>query len=107
MLVLETMVGSAAAGVLRAGDVLLSIDGRTVGTDGTIEFRPRERTALSFLLQERQLGDRVDLELLRDGRILRDQLLLDRPNGAGRVVRGPVHGERPRYDILVGLRFVP
>ena len=28
-------------GVLRR-DVLLSIDGRTVGTDGTIEFRPRE-----------------------------------------------------------------
>jgi S1-C subfamily serine protease len=107
VLVLETMVGSAAAGVLRAGDVLLSIDGRTVGTDGTIEFRPRERTALSFLLQERQLGERVDLELLRDGRILRDQLLLDHPNGAGRVVRGPVRGERPRYYIFGGLTFCP
>ena len=107
VLVLETMVGSAAAGVLRAGDVLLSIDGRTVGTDGTIEFRPRERTALSFLLQERQLGDRVDLELLRDGRILRDQLLLDHPNGTGRVVRGPLYGERPRYYIFGGLAFCP
>jgi hypothetical protein len=107
VLVLETMVGSAAAGVLRAGDVLLSIDGQTVGTDGTIEFRPRERTALSFLLQERQLGDRVDLELLRDGRIVRDQLLLDRPTGAGRVVRGPVYSERPRYYIFGGLAFCP
>jgi hypothetical protein len=107
VLVLETMVGSAAAGVLRAGDVLLSIDGRTVGTDGTIEFRPRERTALSFLLQERQLGERIDLELLRDGRILRDQLLLDLPHGAGRIVRGPLYGERPRFYIFGGLAFCP
>ena len=62
---------------------------------------------MSFLLQERQLGDRLDLELLRDGRIVRDQLLLDRPNGAGRVVRGPVRGERPRYYIFGGLAFCP
>ena len=107
VLVLETMARSAASGVLRAGDVLLSIDGQTVGADGTIEFRPRERTALSFLLQERQLGDRVALELLRNGQIVRDQLLLDHPAGVDRLVRGPFHGERPRYYIFGGLAFCP
>jgi hypothetical protein len=51
--------GRAARRALRAGDILLSIDGRSIGTDGTIELRPRERTAFTFLLQRRQMGDQV------------------------------------------------
>jgi S1-C subfamily serine protease len=107
VLVRGTLAGSAAASVLRAGDILLSIDGRAIGTDGTIEFRPRERTALSFLLQGRQLGERVALELLRNGQLVRDELPLDRRLGAGRVVGGPLYGERPRYYIFGGLAFCP
>ena len=107
MLVLDTMAGSAAAGVLRAGDILLSIDGKSIGTDGTIEFRPRERTAFTFLLQRRQIGDQVALELLREGRKVRTELRLDRRVGAGSLVRGPLYGERPRYYIFGGLAFCP
>jgi hypothetical protein len=57
VLILDTMAGSVAAGVLRAGDILLSIDGKSIGTDGTIELRPRERTAFTVLLQRRQIGE--------------------------------------------------
>ena len=56
VLILDTVPGSAAAGALRAGDVLLSIDGKSIGSDGTIELRPRERTAFTFLLQRRPDG---------------------------------------------------
>ena len=107
VLVLDTMAGSAAAGVLRAGDILLSIDGKSIGTDGTIELRPRERTAFTFLLQRRQMGDQVALELLREGRKVRTALRLDRRVGAGPLVLGPLYGERPRYYIFGGLAFCP
>jgi S1-C subfamily serine protease len=107
VLVLDTMAGSAAAGVLRPGDILLSIDGKSIGTDGTIELRPRERTAFPYLLQRRQIGDQVALELLRDGRRIHAALPLDRRVGAGSLVPGPLYGERPGYYIFGGLAFCP
>jgi hypothetical protein len=107
VLILDTMSGSAAAGVLRAGDILLSIDGKSIGTDGTIELRPRERTAFTFLLQRQQIGDSVALELLREGRTIRAALRLDRRVGAGTLVPGPLYGERPRFYIFGGLAFCP
>ena len=107
VLILDTMAGSTAAGVLRAGDILLAIDGKSIGTDGTIELRPRERTAFTFLLQRRQIGDQVAVELLREGRKVRTALRLDRRVGAGSLVLGPLYGERPRYYIFGGLAFCP
>jgi S1-C subfamily serine protease len=107
VLILDTMAASAAAGVLRAGDILLSIDGRAIGTDGTIELRPRERTAFTFLVQRRQIGDEVALELLREGRTIRTVLRLDRRVGTGSLVTGPLYGERPRFFIFGGLALCP
>jgi hypothetical protein len=107
VLVLDAAAGSAAAGVLRAGDVLLSVDGRRIGTDGTIELRPRERTAFTVLLQRRQVGDEVEVELLREGRRVRAALRLDRRVGAGALVPGPLYNARPRYYVFGGLAFCP
>ena len=107
VLVLDTVAASAAASVLRAGDILLSVDGKRIGTDGTIEFRPRERTAFTFLLQRRQIGEAVPVEVLRDGRKVRADLRLDRRLGDGSLVRGPLYGEHPHYFVFGGLAFCP
>ena len=107
VLVLDTVAGSAAASVLRAGDILLSVDGRSIGTDGTIELRPRERTAFTVLLQRRQIGDQVAVELLREGRRLQAALRLDRRVGAGALVPGPLYNAHPPYYIFAGLAFCP
>jgi S1-C subfamily serine protease len=107
VLVLDTVAGSAAAEVLRTGDVLLSVDGRSIGTDGTIELRPRERTAFTVLLQRRQIGEQVAVELLREGRRVRAALRLDRRVGSGALVPGPLYDARPSYYIFGGLAFCP
>jgi S1-C subfamily serine protease len=107
VLVLDTVEGSAAARVLRAGDILLSVDGRRLGTDGTIELRPRERTAFTYLLQRRQIGEAVPIEVLREGRKVRAELRLDRRLGSESLVRGPLYGERPRFFVFGGLAFCP
>ena len=107
VLVLDAVAGSAAASVLRPGDILLSVDGKRIGTDGTIEFRPRERTAFTFLLQRRQIGEAVPVEVLREGRKVRADLRLDRRTGAESLVRGPLYGEQPHYFVFGGLAFCP
>ena len=107
VLVLDTVSGSAAASVLRANDILLSVDGKRIGTDGTIEFRPRERTAFTFMLQRRQVGEAVPVEVLREGRKVHAELRLDRRLGAESLVRGPLYGDRAHYFVFGGLAFCP
>ena len=107
VLVLDTTAGSGAERILRSGDVVLSVDGQTVGTDGTIQFREHERTAFSFLIQQHQIGERAALEILREGRTRRVDLLLDRRLGGGKLVPGPLHDDQPPYYIFGGLAFCP
>jgi S1-C subfamily serine protease len=105
VLLLEAAAGSDVSRVLRAGDVLLSIAGQPIGADGTVEFRQNERTAFDLLLQQRQVGDRVPVELFRDGRQHETELVLGRPLASDRLVPGPTHGDPPSYFIYGGLAF--
>jgi len=107
ILVLDTVVGSAADRAIRAGDIVLSIDGHALGTDGTIELRHHERTDFAYLFQERQIGESVEVELLRDGKRVRVEVPLDTRVGSGRLVPGPLYGSRPPYYIFGGLAFCP
>lgn len=61
---------SSSSGVLREGDVILSIAGTTVARDGTVEFRKNERVEFGWLLNQFQMGDKVDLTIQRDGKSL-------------------------------------
>jgi len=107
ILVLDTLGGSAAGKVLRAGDIVLSIDGQRLGTDGTIALRQHERTDFSFLLQRRQMGDTVAVQVLREGLSLAVRLPLDTRVGSGKLVPGPLYGARPPYYIFGGMAFCP
>ena len=49
LLVTALVPGSDAARVLRPRDVITSIDGKAIGNDKNIEFRPRERTSYRLL----------------------------------------------------------
>lgn len=106
VLVLETIIGSAASRVVRTGDVLMSIDGHTIGPDGTVEFRDNERTSFELLLQQHQVGDRVSLELFRESASLEVQLVLDQNLGSNQLVPGPAAAARSYY-IFGGMAFCP
>jgi hypothetical protein len=105
VLVLETATGSGTARALEAGDVLLSIDGQVVGADGTVEFRQNERTSFELLLQQRQVGDRVPVELVRNGKVQQAELVLGSPKGGDTLVPGPNDGEPSSYFIFGGMAF--
>lgn len=107
VLVLGARPGHAAAELLRADDVLLSIAGRPIANDGTIEFRPQERTSLSHFAEGLQIGQVVPVEVLRDGKVAALVVPLNRSLGSGTLVAPPQYDLRPSYFLYGGLLFEP
>ena len=98
---------SPARGILRKGDIIVSIDGITVANDGTIEFRKGERTFFTYLLQLKQINDKVGLSILRDGRKMDATIGLSRASDFDRLVPQRQYDVAPTYFIAGGLVFEP
>ena len=107
VLVLSVMPGAPAEGIVKPGDVILSIDGQAVADDGTIEFRPRERTSSAYLVQRHQIGDKLALGVLRRGRQKKLTIDLNRAVGTLDLVARERYDVKPTYFIYGGLIFVP
>jgi S1-C subfamily serine protease len=107
VLILGTRPGFASAGLLRTGDVLLSIAGHPIANDSTIEFRPQERTSLSYFVESLQIGQTVTVEILREGQVSSLVVPLNQPAGRGNLVAPPRYDQRPSYFLYGGLLFEP
>eukprot|EP00741_Cyanophora_paradoxa_P012398 tig00020610_g11979.t1 len=94
---------AAAKAALSPGDVLLSVNGVTIASDGTIPFRKAERVGFRYLISERFCGEVVKVGVLRNGKEMEVdvELSLVKP-----LV--PVHlfDVFPSYYIFGGLVFV-
>jgi S1-C subfamily serine protease len=106
-LVYRVVPGSPVDGVLRPGDVVLKIDGHNIAEDGTIEFRPKERTSMNYYTQLHQLGEELSLSVWRLGKELTLKIILDMPAGQNQLVPTERHDVRPTYYIFGGLIFSP
>ncbi len=107
VLVIRVLDGSPAEGALETGDVIVRIDGHEVANDGTIEFRPKERTSLAYAVQKHQLGDEIEIELLRDGVRKRVVVKLSRPYERDSLVPAEQYDRMPTYYIYGGLVISP
>ncbi|VEU34121.1 unnamed protein product [Pseudo-nitzschia multistriata] len=90
--------------VLRESDVILSIDGIPVASDGNVPFRRngRERVSFSSYVQTKFSGDTVALDLWRDG----GSLKVDVPLAVSRDLVPPHwNNQSPPYFIVGGLVF--
>jgi hypothetical protein len=105
VLVLDTVPGSPSHGNLVRGDVVLSIDGHAVANDATVEFRAKERTSLNYYVQQKQIGEKLKVVLLREGSEKETSLALDKPAGACKLVPLRKYDARPAYYIYGGLIF--
>ncbi|HEX5138387.1 MAG TPA: serine protease [Planctomycetota bacterium] len=93
--------------MLRAGDVLLGVDGFDIANDGTIEFRPGERIEFTYAVDRKQLGDSLALRILRDGKPREVTLALSAANGCADLVPRAQYETTPSYYVLGGLVFAP
>ena len=107
VLVIAVLPGSPAAGNIFLDDVILSIDGHKVADDGTIAFGPTGRINLNHLIQMHQIGDQLDMEILRDGKIKYAEFNLTTAVGHYDLVYREQYDKRPTYFIYGGLVFMP
>ena len=99
--------GSPAETLLKRGDILLAVEGHAIADDGTIEFRPKERTSLMYYVDQHHIGETVSLEIFRDGKAQPVTLALSRTRGEYKVVPPEQYEQTPRYFIYGGIVFTP
>lgn len=91
-------------GVLRPRDVLLSVDGRAIANDLTVSWPGIGRVDYELTFQSKQVGDKVAVTILRDGKKLKKTIKLT-PHTP--LVPGRRTTEWPRYFQFAGLLFQP
>jgi S1-C subfamily serine protease len=68
VVVLHVDHGGSADGVLQPRDVIMSIDGLSIANNGTVQFMNRYRTRYDVVLGYRYIGDKVKMDIKRDGK---------------------------------------
>jgi S1-C subfamily serine protease len=107
VLVTDILPGSPAQGRFRSGDIVTEIAGRPIADDGTVEFRPNERTHFSFYVQQHQIGEEIGFAVLRSGRHVPLTMRLTRSWGDNRLVPMMRYDVRPTYYVYGGMVFCP
>ena len=87
---------------LQAGDVLLEVDGIRVANNGDIRLPGNRIRTFFHPFQMRQIGDKVTVKVLRDGKILEREVPVAKR--AFRA-RGFLYDEKPDYFVCGGLVF--
>jgi len=103
----SVLPGSPAEGKLKTNDILLAVNGHLIGDDRTVEFRPKERTDFSYLIQMQHIGSSVNVDVLRSGRIKNVPLTLNETRNDFLLVPLEEYGRKPRYFIFAGIVFSP
>lgn len=107
VLVIRVHPGSPADGRLEVGDVVMSIEGHPIADDGTVEFRSKERTSASVFVDAHQIGDTIDLGVLRKGTAQTVGLTLTQSREKDWLIPMEQYEVKPTYYIYGGLVFCP
>ena len=107
VLVTSVIPGSPSEGIIKPRDVIMSIDGHDIADDGTVEFRSDERTSNDYFVQQHQIGEKISLEILRNGEKKKLLVTLTKPSGNLSLVAKPQYDIPPTYFIFSGLVFSP
>jgi S1-C subfamily serine protease len=107
VLVAKVLLGSPAEGKIEPGDILLAIDGHPIADDGTVEFRDKERTNFAYYVDQHQLGDKLEFDVLHNGKVKKVSFILDSTQEKFWLVPREQYDRLPRYFIYGGIVFTP
>jgi hypothetical protein len=96
--------GGSSEGILQPGDVLLSIDGLDISSDGTIPLGD-EPVPLAEVVERKFKGEAVNLGILRGGKPMALDVPLTEPWPF--TLQANAYDERPRFVVFGGLVFQP
>ncbi len=106
-LVVDMSYNAPAKGILEIDDIILSIDGHKIEDDGTVAFRENEYSDFAYFVDMHQIGESVELELIRKGKRMKVQVKLDRIPDDVLLVKTTEYDTMPRYFIEGGYVFSP
>src|SRR6516165_5638521 len=104
VLVSSVVAAGPSDGILKSGDVLLSIDGHPIASDSNVEL-DGERSQFEEVVERKFKGDLVKLEILRNKQPMTVSIKLYKPWPYS--IQGHSYDVRPRYVLYGGLLFQP
>src|SRR5438876_1521329 len=104
VLVSSVVAAGPSDGILRSGDVLLTIDGHPIASDANVELEG-ERADFQEVVERKFKGDSVKFDILRDKQPMTVTIKLYKPWPYS--VQGHSYDVRPRYVLYGGLLFQP
>lgn len=106
-LINKVVHNSTLAGILKVGDILTAVDGHNIENDGTVEFRKHEYTYFHHFVDLYQMGDTVELEVIRDRIPMKVDALLKHTSDDMFLVKTTRYDTMPSYFIYGGYIFSP
>ncbi|MEO8206063.1 MAG: trypsin-like peptidase domain-containing protein [Chthoniobacterales bacterium] len=103
VLVGDVYGGGSSDGILKRGDVLLSIDGRPIASDGTVDLDD-DVLPLAEIVERKFDGDKVSLDVWRDGH--RETLSIPLKTWSHQI-QANTYDVKPRFVLFAGLLFQP
>lgn len=104
VLITGVMHDGSADGVLKEGDVLVTIDNKHVAADGSVSFRKGERIDMAHQVAKRHVGDTMSVKVNRKGKERSFKIELKPPRY---LVAEDAYDVKPTYYLYGGLLFAP
>ncbi|MEZ5539872.1 MAG: trypsin-like peptidase domain-containing protein [Pseudomonadales bacterium] len=92
--------------LLKVGDVIVAMDGQSIGNDGTVRFSTADRIDSNILIARRQIGDSIPITVIRDGKKVDINYLLTYTLKDSRIIVGHQSNFVPDYEVLGGLVII-
>src|SRR5947207_4034182 len=104
VLVSSVVAAGPSDGILKSGDVLLSINDHPIASDANVELEG-ERSQFEEVVERKFKGDSVKIDILRDKQPMTVTIKLFKPWPYS--IQGHSYDVRPRYVLYGGLLFQP
>lgn len=107
VLVYRVDFNSPANGLIMMNDVITGIEGHDITDSEEVEYRPNEYLSYWYFIDERQIGDEVTFNILREGIERQVTIKLAGSYKEYRLVPYEQYDRQPTYFIFGGLVFMP
>ena len=102
VMVTRVCANTPAESVLKNGDIITAVDGLNIENNGTVTFRPGKYINFEHQVNQHQLGEKLELDIIRDGETLAVKVPLDK---AAETFYN--YDRKPRYFVYGGFVFTP
>lgn len=106
VLVYDILPESPVMDKLEKGDIITKIDGVSIADDGSVEFRPGERTVWGYLTDRKYVDDEIEIEVYRDGSPMVINSVMTKLSDS-KLVPLNKNDKEPKFYVVGGIVFQP